>query len=105
MNKLMLVATIAISFAAQAADIARAPNNDGGSIVFTATECPDGKSYITYGFGVSSNDTILGCHFWQDGAFWVKWNHKQTMSRYPAEVLTWDKDFVEFIQKKKKQTY
>lgn len=105
MNKLMLVATIAISFAAQAKDIARVQNNDGGHIVFTATECKGGKSYVAYGYGNSSSDTILGCHFWQEGAFWVQWNHKQGLSRYPAEAVTWDKEFIEYMQQKKKQTY
>jgi hypothetical protein len=102
---LMLVATIAVTSVAQAKDIASVDNNDGGKIVFTATSCPDGKSYVAYGFGNSSNDTILGCHFYDQGAFWVRWSHKQGMSRYPGEAVTWDREFLEFIQKKKQQTY
>lgn len=101
----MLAVAIAISFAAQANEVARVQNNDGGFIVFTAAHCPQSKEwYSVYGYGSSSNNTISGCFRFADGAFWVRWNHDANIKRYPAEAVTWHPDFVEVV-KKNRQTY
>lgn len=103
MNKLMLVATIFACTVAQAQEVARVQNNDGGYIVFTAAKCGSAKNfYSVYGYGSSSNDTISGCFKFSDGAFWVIWQHDASIKRYPSEAVTWNQEFLDVIKKDRK---
>ena len=100
-KRLLLVVTIAASFATQAAEVARVQNNDGGAIVFTSTKC-DENTFSVYGYGNGSNDTIAGCYYFKEDAFWVRWTHTPNMKRYPAKTVTWHPDFVDAVKKNKK---
>lgn len=98
----MLAVAIAISFAAQANEVARLKNNDGGYIVFTANSCEQSGFYSAYGYGKTSNDVISGCFKYSEDAFWVIWSHDGKVKRYSADDVTWHPDFIEALKKKSK---
>lgn len=103
MKRLMLVVAIVASFAAQAAEIARVRNSDGGYIVFMGSFCGQSReTYLVIGYGNSTNNTLQGFFYYHDSAFWVKWHGDSNLKRYPAEAVTWHPDFLDGIKKDRK---
>lgn len=103
MSKLLtvLALTIAIPVVAQASEIARVRNNDGGYIVFMAHYCGQNKDLYRV-VGIGQSNTIQGCYLYQSQTFLVRWDGDNEIRKYPAEAVTWHPEFIEGIKKDRK---